>query len=146
MYLADFNLILFFQIKITSRVFKLEFRSTTQIKYFSKLFRMVIDFIALSQKQHLVMVNISNVRIQADGCHSMIFFLLSLPGNDNSSAKFWIYLLQRRDRKEDADLSSLTGKTILHDYYQMDFLRIMFVIMFKLPVHLYLLNLMIIVA
>ena len=76
----------------------------------------------------------------------MIFFLLSLPGNDNASAKFWIYLLQRRDRKEDADLSSLTGKTILHDYYQMDFLRIMFVIMFKLPVHLYLLNLMIIVA
>ena len=84
------------------------------------------------------MVKISYVRIQADGCHSMIFFLLSLPGNDNSSAKFWIYLLQRRDRKEDADLSSLTGKTILHDYYQMDFVRIMFVIMFKLPLHLYL--------
>jgi len=57
--------------------------------------------------------------------------------NDNSSAEFWRYLLQRRN-KEDADLSSLTGKTIFHNYYQMDFLRMMLVIMFKLLVHLYL--------
>ena len=39
-----FNLILCFQIYVASRVFKLEFCSTSQMKDFLKLFKMVIDF------------------------------------------------------------------------------------------------------